>query len=383
MKKALVIGGTSGLGLAIVNNLLKNGYEHVYAVGLETPKEISSELNNYISIKALEFIETNLFTEELERFQHISDINTLIITAGFGRVSQFDSLTEFEISKLITVNETIPIKIIKHFYNLIKSKNDFYTAVIGSIAGHIASPMFSIYGAAKAGLCSFVKSINCELAACGYENRILDVSPGSFKGSSFNGGVTDLSCLNDLANKVLCKMFNRELLFIPDYDEVYAGVIAREREDYLKFGIDSFEYKQNRVTTNPQIVIGYLTGTFDLFHIGHLNLLKRAKSQCDYLIVGVHESGSWKGKETFIPFEERLAIVEGIRYVDKVEKSLGEDSAAWEKHHYHKLFVGSDYLGSERFKRYEKYFKDKGVKIVYFPYTKGTSSTQLREKLKK
>lgn len=128
-------------------------------------------------------------------------------------------------------------------------------------------------------------------------------------------------------------------------------------------------------------VIGYLSGTFDLFHIGHLNLLRRAKEQCDYLIVGVHEDGSWKGKQTFIPFDERMAIVGACRYVDEVVVSLVEDSDAWEKYHFDKLFVGSDYQGTERFRRYEEFFKNKGVEIIYFPYTKGTSSTQLREKL--
>ena len=129
--------------------------------------------------------------------------------------------------------------------------------------------------------------------------------------------------------------------------------------------------------------IGYTTGVYDMFHIGHLNILRRAKEQCDYLIVGVHESGAWKGKETFIPFEERVEIVKNIKYVDKVVQSLPEDADAYEKFGIHKLFVGSDYKGTERFNRYEEFFKDKNVEIVYFPYTKGTSSTQLRDKLSK
>ena len=126
------------------------------------------------------------------------------------------------------------------------------------------------------------------------------------------------------------------------------------------------------------MVIGYLSGTFDLFHIGHLNLFRRAKEQCDYLIVAVHDSGKWKGKETFIPFEERKEIVGACRYVDQVVDSPVEDSDAWELYHFDKLFVGSDYKGSERFQRYEEFFKDKGVEIVYFPYTQSTSSTQIR-----
>ena len=124
-----------------------------------------------------------------------------------------------------------------------------------------------------------------------------------------------------------------------------------------------------------------MSGTFDLFHIGHLNLLRRAKEQCDYLIVGVHKSGAWKGKQTFIPFEERRAIVESVKYVDMAVESFTEDVDAYAVYKYDKLFVGSDYKGTERFLRYEEYFKDKGVEIVYFPYTQGTSSTQLRSAL--
>jgi len=111
--------------------------------------------------------------------------------------------------------------------------------------------------------------------------------------------------------------------------------------------------------------------------VGHLNLLRRAKEQCDYLIVGVHYGGAWKGKETFIPLEERKEIISACKYVDQVVDAPDEDDVAWNTYHYNMLFVGSDYKGTERFNRYEEEFKDK-VKIVYFPYTKGTSSTQIR-----
>ncbi|MBR4305618.1 MAG: adenylyltransferase/cytidyltransferase family protein, partial [Ruminiclostridium sp.] len=124
-----------------------------------------------------------------------------------------------------------------------------------------------------------------------------------------------------------------------------------------------------------------LSGTFDLFHVGHLNILRRAKKHCDYLIVGVHPDASHKGKKTFIPLEERKAIVGACKYVDKVVDSCAEDSDAWDKHHYNRLFVGSDYKGTERFIRYEKYFEDKNVEIVYFEYTQGTSSTQIRDRI--
>ena len=139
----------------------------------------------------------------------------------------------------------------------------------------------------------------------------------------------------------------------------------------------------NKIIENKTIKIGYLSGTFDLFHVGHLNLLERAKKYCDYLVVGVNSNASHKGKVTFIPLEERMRIVGAIGIVDKVVEALPEDSEAWDEIRYDYLFVGSDYKDSERFNRYEEYFADKNVEIIYFPYTQGTSSTQLREVLDK
>lgn len=382
MKNMLIIGGSSGLGLSMCLELIKNGNKVIVADCKDFDYCcIPSEFGNNIS-----FVKANLLNKDLSLLkQFINTVDGLIITAGFGRVAKFEQLTETEVNKLMQVDMVAPIRIIKAFYSRIKSDKDFYTAVLGSIAGHITSPLFSVYGAAKSGLCSFIKNINVELIADGYKNRILDVSPGSFKGSSFNGGKSDVSLLKELANEILQKMFDRETLFIPQYDLIYKSVIEKDKNNPIEFGKESFEYKvkNGRLSSKPQVVVGYLSGTFDLFHIGHLNLLRRAKEQCDYLIVGVHESGSWKGKETFIPFDERLEIIRSIEYVDEADKSFDEDSDAWDKYHYDKLFVGSDYQGSNRFKKYEEYFKDKGVEIVYFPYTKGTSSTQLREKLSK
>ena len=131
-------------------------------------------------------------------------------------------------------------------------------------------------------------------------------------------------------------------------------------------------------------VIGYTTGVFDLFHVGHLNILKRAKEHCDYLIVGVtvDDLVAYKGKRAFIPYEERAAIVEAIRYVDKVVPQDSMDKmVAWEKYHFNKMFVGDDWKGTDIWNHWETEFKKVGVGIVYFPYTKQTSSSQLREAL--
>lgn len=132
------------------------------------------------------------------------------------------------------------------------------------------------------------------------------------------------------------------------------------------------------------MIIGYTTGVFDLFHIGHLNILKRAKSQCDYLIVGVtvDELVSYKGKHAFIPFSERIAIVEAIKYVDRAVPQTSMDKMeAWKKYHFQKMFVGSDWKGTDIWNHWEREFAKVGTEIVYFPYTVTTSSTQLRDGL--
>ena len=134
-------------------------------------------------------------------------------------------------------------------------------------------------------------------------------------------------------------------------------------------------------------IIGYTTGVFDMFHIGHLNILKRAKTQCDYLIVGVSTDElclSYKKKKPIIPYEERKAIVEAIRYVDEVVPQIDRDKfAAWKRIGFDVMFVGDDWKDSALFNQVEKELNAVGVNIVFFPYTKGTSSTILREKLDK
>lgn len=130
--------------------------------------------------------------------------------------------------------------------------------------------------------------------------------------------------------------------------------------------------------------IGYTTGVFDLFHIGHLNLLRKAKSQCDYLIVGVStdELVSYKGKRSVIPFEERKEIVSAIKYVDEVVTQLEMDKlGAWKKYHFNVMFVGDDWKGTEKWNKIEKELKEVGAEVIYFPYTKGTSSTLINETL--
>lgn len=130
--------------------------------------------------------------------------------------------------------------------------------------------------------------------------------------------------------------------------------------------------------------IGYTTGVFDLFHIGHLNLLKNAKGMCDKLIVGVSTDDlvSYKNKKSVIGFDERLEIVRSIKYVDAAIPQESMDKIdAWERLKFDFMFVGDDWYKTEKWSYYEVELKERGVKIIYFPYYKGTSSTLINEVL--
>ena len=132
---------------------------------------------------------------------------------------------------------------------------------------------------------------------------------------------------------------------------------------------------------NEKKIVGYTTGVFDLFHIGHLNVLRKAKEQCDYLIVGVSTDElvlKEKNKKPVICFDERLQIVQSIRYVDKVVPQFDKNKLdAWKKYYFDKMFVGSDWKGTLQWVKYEEQFSPLGVEIVYLPHTDGTSSTML------
>jgi len=372
MKTALVVGGSNGIGAAIVEQLLHQNYTQIFVLDKSKPAvDFGSKIV---------FVKHNLLQFDISVLEQFADIDTLIITAGFGRIATFDSIVDIEIANSFRVNAETVCRIIKFFYAKIQSTGNFYCAVMGSIAGLVASPMFALYGATKSAVCSFIESINIELEKHGTSNRILNVSPGSIAGTRFNGGETDLVQIRELAQEIVQKMFQKQSLFIPQFDEIYGRVLNNYKENPHEFALQSFDYKNNsdRKNTKPQLKIGYLSGTFDLFHIGHLNLLRRAKEHCDYLVVGINQNASHKGKQTFISWEERFEIVKNIRCVDKVILAPKEDTDAHAEIQYDFLFVGSDYQGSERFNRYEEFFKNTDVKIVYFPYTQTTSSTQLR-----
>ncbi|MBR2630238.1 MAG: adenylyltransferase/cytidyltransferase family protein [Bacteroidaceae bacterium] len=132
------------------------------------------------------------------------------------------------------------------------------------------------------------------------------------------------------------------------------------------------------------MVIGYTAGVFDLFHIGHLTLLKNAKALCDKLIVGVtvDELVLYKGKHAMIPFSDRIEIIRNIKCVDAAVPQYDMDKLTMcKKLGATMLFVGDDWYATDKWKEYEKDFQEAGIKIIYFPYTHGVSSTKITEAL--
>lgn len=127
--------------------------------------------------------------------------------------------------------------------------------------------------------------------------------------------------------------------------------------------------------------VGYTTGVFDMFHIGHLNIIRRAKEQCEYLIVGVSTDENvqnYKHKTPIIPFEQRKEIVAAIRYVDKVVPQTNMDKvAAWQELHFDAIFHGDDWKGSTMYDTIQAQFAELGVDMVFLPHTDGISSTEL------
>ncbi len=145
--------------------------------------------------------------------------------------------------------------------------------------------------------------------------------------------------------------------------------------------------KEEDISMSKKYKIGYTTGVFDLFHIGHLNILRRAKEQCDILIVGVSTDElvrEYKHKIPVIPYEERMKIVEAIRYVDRVVPQTSMDKyAAWTTLHFDAIFHGDDWKGSTLYNEIEEKLKSVGVDMVFLKHTEGTSSTEIAKKLER
>ncbi len=225
------------MGLSIATELSKRSdVEKIYIVD---KSKLSDKYNNPKFLSH----EFDLTSPDYSIFNHFNDIDTLMITAGFGRLALFRDIDECHIMDSFNVN-TIPVmRIIKHFYDKLESQSDFYCGVMVSIAGFMSSPFFSVYGATKAALKIFIESINVELEKSGTSNRILNVSPGSLKGTSFSKGKTDLNVTAPMAGEIICHLEQKEDLFIPQYEEIFKNVLERYHNDFRAEGRHSYEYK--------------------------------------------------------------------------------------------------------------------------------------------
>ena len=235
MREALVVGGASGIGLAIARQFAESGdFRTVHIVDrVAVPEDMLHE--------RFECHQFDLLSQDYGFFDRFTDIDTLMITAGFGHLALFGDLTEDYIVNIMNVNATAVMRLIRRFYGRIASSENFYCGVMVSIAGFMSSPFFisfTIFPLIKS-------SVNVELEKAGYANRILNVSPGSIKGTGFSQGKTDLSLTSGLAKEIIAHLESKDDLFIPQYEEVFRHVLERYHADFRAEGRHSYEYKLN------------------------------------------------------------------------------------------------------------------------------------------
>ena len=239
VKKILIVGGANGIGLSIATELANRPSSEIVYIVDKAP--LSKEFY-HVKFKYVQF---DLTQDDYSIFNQFHDIDALMITAGFGKLALFKDLEESYIINSFNVNTIATIRIIKHFYQKLLLKDDFYCGVMVSIAGFMSSPFLSVYAATKAALKIFIESVNVELEKSGTTNKILNVSPGSIKGTSFNQGKTDLLQTSALAKDIIQHLETKDDLFIPQYKEIFQQVLKRYNDDFRKEGLHSYDYKIN------------------------------------------------------------------------------------------------------------------------------------------
>lgn len=239
IKRILIVGGANGIGLSIAQELAhRETTEKVYIV------DKAPLLSQYRHSK-IDSFQFDVTLSDYSFFDQFYDINALMITVGFGKLSLFKDVSEQHIIDSFNVN-TIPVlRLVRRFYSMLEKQVDFYCGVMDSISGWMSSPFFAVYGATKAALKIFIESVNVELQKGGGTNVVLNVSPGSFKGSSFYGKPNDLNALHSLACDIIANLETKNDLFIPNYEAVYKNVLKRYHDDFRKEGAHSYEYKLN------------------------------------------------------------------------------------------------------------------------------------------
>lgn len=244
MKEAVIIGGTKGIGLGIAHNLTQ--YDKIHLLARSVPE--------YQLPSGMEFHQFDISSNDyslIDSFVNNENVEMLVISSGFGDLKLFDQIADDDIDRYFNVNTIGVLKVLRHFYSRITSPtNNFYTVVLSSICGIISSPFFSIYASTKAALHRFIETVNVELEKSGSINRILEVSPGQIKGTSFTGGATEIELLKELSAEIIKRAISKELLFIPNYESTFKGVINRYQDNPHQFGLESYDYKLNSGRVN-------------------------------------------------------------------------------------------------------------------------------------
>lgn len=239
MKRVLIVGGASGIGLSMTLYLAgRKEIEQIYVLD----KKPFEEQYKQAKIAAEVF---DVTTEDYSVLGKYADVDALYITAGYGHLGMVEDFDDKYIRSIFAVNAEGPIRILRHFYPRMLASEPFHCAVMVSIAAHLSSPLFAYYSATKAAVRMFIEAANVELEVQGSENRIMEVSPGSLKGTSFNGGPSDPALNSALAQEIIDRSVQRQQLFIPQYDEVFKGVLQRYQDDPHQYGISSYWYKKN------------------------------------------------------------------------------------------------------------------------------------------
>lgn len=235
-KKVAIIGGTSGLGLAIADYLLKKtDCNKVLVTGRNEPRKTFGDFR--FSYFELDLCDNNL------GWSFLNEYDVIIYSAGCGRIGRFSDFNDGEIEQTMLVNAIRPMSLITFLHARLLSEQDLKLVFITSISAKLSSPLFAIYGASKACISNYIESVNTELEHLTTGNRITEIAPGYIQGTSFYGKATDLNELECVVSKVVQSFSEKDLFIIPENNLLYQEKIREYQSDPKKFGRESYKYK--------------------------------------------------------------------------------------------------------------------------------------------
>ena len=250
IQRPLIIGGANGIGLAIAT-----AFSHDDAISRVSIVDKLPVCPEHMHSKFETFC-FDLTEDDYSFFDRFTDVDAVMVTAGFGYLQTFADNDENVITKSFAVNAIPPLRIAHRFYPRLLGKEPFRMGIMSSITGFLSSPFYAVYGATKAALRSFIESVNAELTKTGTSNRILCVAPGSISGTSFNGQPTHVEELLPLAQEIIIHLEHGDDLFIPHYDDIFRAVLQRYHEDFRAEGLRSYDYKvrSGRIALQPPAI---------------------------------------------------------------------------------------------------------------------------------